>query len=111
MTEQITKAAISDDELADICDRNRCPSVRDKLASGQTQAQATAYLRGLPILAPDAPDDADGFYDDGEGHWLKHYIEGALCAACDHRWDAHDDIGCNECGCGGFLDIDEPDAQ
>ena len=58
---------ISDDELAELCDSNGRPSVRENLAQGQTQEQATAYFVGEPAL-----------YDDGEGRWLHDYINRVL---------------------------------
>lgn len=57
-------ARIDDRELADICDRNGFPSVGDRLAIGQTQEQATAYMVS----------SASSFYNDGEGQWLKAYV-------------------------------------
>ena len=59
-----TLERITDAELAELCDRNGWPSVGERLASGETQAEATAYLVG------EAP-----IYDDGEARWLQDYLE------------------------------------
>jgi len=64
---QMSLERISDAELTVLCDSNGCPSVGDRLAQGQSQEQATAYLVRQPAL-----------YDDSEGRWLHDYINRVL---------------------------------
>lgn len=79
LTEGCTR--IPDSELAELCDENGFPSVADRLASGETQEEATAYMLGVPIGEPD-DDCGPYFYDDAAGRWLAAYI------AWLHRGDA-----------------------
>lgn len=56
---------IADAELCEILERNGYPSAAERIASGEDQASATAYIRGQTP-----------YYNDGEGQWLQDYIEG-----------------------------------